>query len=124
MKKVGTALLSCALMIMVAVPAFAQVNNSGSGGSVVLKGEPPTVTPYAIKSVDGGNGRWDYGTRLTITLKKKVWSNLDHNTKTHRSSAEIDGKYDDSGWVPKRTTSKASSIGPRKSVGYANWDVR
>lgn len=124
MKKIGTAVLGSALVLMMAVPAFAQTDSPENGGTVVLEGEPSTVTPYTIKEVDGGDGRWDYGTRLTVTLKKKVWSNLDHNTKTHRSSTEIDGNYDDSGWVDKRTTSKASSIGPRNSVGYANWDVK
>ncbi|MED4851578.1 lactococcin 972 family bacteriocin [Caldifermentibacillus hisashii] len=124
MKKIGSTIVGSALVLMLAaVPAFAQTDSPAKGGTVVLK-EESTVTPYTIKEVDGGDGRWDYGTTLTLKLKKKVWSNLDHNTKTHRSSTEIDGNYDDSGWVPKRTTSKASSIGPRKSVAYANWDVQ
>lgn len=112
------------MLFLLTAPVLAQVDIPKKGGSVKLEGDPSMVTPYKIEYVDGGDGRWDYGTRLTITLKKKVWSNLDHNTKTHRSSCEIDGNFDDSGWVPPRTTSKASAIGPRKSVGYANWDVK
>ncbi|WP_130808302.1 lactococcin 972 family bacteriocin [Senegalia massiliensis] len=124
MKKIGKTLLCCVLALTMTVPVFADGNNSEKGGTVVLKGEPSTITPYTIKLVDDGHGSWDYGTRLTITLKKKVWSNLDHNTKVHRSSCEIDGKYDTSKWVDARTTSKSSEIGPRKSVGYSNWDVK
>ncbi|MEC2224469.1 lactococcin 972 family bacteriocin [Heyndrickxia faecalis] len=123
MKKIGTVVGGALILMMAAVPVFAQTDSPEKGGTVELKGES-TVTPYTIKTVDGGHGRWDYGTTLTLKLKKKVWSNLDHDTKTHRSSTEIDGNYDNSGWVAKRTTSRASSIGARNSVGYANWDVK
>lgn len=124
MKKLG-GFLACSVLIMgLTIPALAQSDTSVNGGTVVLAGEPCSVTPYTIVSVDNGDGRWDYGTTLTITLKKKVWSNLDHNTKVHRSSCEIDGNYDNSGWVNPRTTSKASAVGPRNSVGYCNWDVK
>lgn len=124
MKKTRLALFGGALILMTAVPVFAQTDNPINGGTAVHEGEPSAITPYVLENVDNGNGRWDHGTRLTITLKKKVWSNLDHNTKTHRSSSEIDGNYDTSKWVKKRTTSKSSAIGARNSVGYANWDVK
>lgn len=124
MKKFGLLMIIIvSTLSLVSTSVFAQ-DNGTTGGTVVLEGEPSAVTPYTIKDVDGGNGRWDYGTRLTVTFRKKVWSNLDHNTKEHRSSSEIDGKYDDSGWVKARTTSKSSAIGPRKSVAYCNWDVK
>lgn len=124
MKKLGAILLLGVLMVTLATPAFAQIYTPVNGGTVVLPGEPSRFTPYTIVDVDDGNGRWDYGTTLTITLEKKVWSNLDHNTKVHRSSCEIDGNYNDSGWVKARTTSKSSAVGPRNSVGYTNWDIQ
>ncbi|WP_067842589.1 lactococcin 972 family bacteriocin [Amphibacillus sediminis] len=123
MKKFGLVMVIFTAISLISIPVFAQEDIT-NGGTVVLKGEPSSITPYTIKDVDGGNGRWDYGTRLTVTLKKKVWSNLDHNTKEHRSSSEIDGNYDNSGWVKARTTSKSSAVGPRNSVAYCNWDVK
>lgn len=124
MKKFGTLLLGGMLVFAMTVPVFAQIDNPQNGGTVALAGDPSTITPYTVVSVDNGNGRWDYGTGLTITLKKSAYSNLDHNTKTHRSSCEIDGNYSNSGWVKARSTSKSSTTGPRNSTAYCNWDVQ
>lgn len=124
MKKTGTLLIGGGLAILTSFSAFAQMDDTQNGGSVVLEGEASLITPYTKVDVDDGNGRWDYGSSITLTGKKKVHSNLDHNTKEHRSSCEIDGNYSNSGWVKARTTSKSSATGPRNSVSYVNWDVK
>lgn len=123
MKKIKTLLLTCAVIMAIAVPTFAnEVPTIENGGSVII--EDVNVQPRTTVTVDNGLGEWRYNTSLTITLKKKITSDMDHSSKIHKTSCEIDGVKDDSGWEPARTTSRSSVTGPRSSTAYADWDVK
>ena len=122
MKLVRNVVVGGILCTVLSISASASMDNT-NGGSVMIEGITD-VTPRKTVVVDGGNGEWRYSTSLTAGLRKKITSALDHNTKTHKTTCEIDGNKSDSGWVPKRTTARASAIGPRDSVAYANWQVK
>ncbi|SHK04862.1 hypothetical protein SAMN02745912_02084 [Paramaledivibacter caminithermalis DSM 15212] len=44
MKKLGAILMIGVLMIVMAIPAFAQIDTPVNGGTVVLAGEPSQIT--------------------------------------------------------------------------------
>lgn len=120
--------ISAMLAVLVLLSAFciSAYANECEKHTVVLGAdyENTRTTVY----VDSGNGQWRYGTGIGfsgVKLVKTAYSHLDHNTKTHRSSCEIDGNYDNSGWVPARTTSYSNTKGNNlESVAYCNWDVQ
>lgn len=80
------------------------------------------------EEVDNGNGEWRYGTGIGFSglkLVKTAYSDMDHNTREHRTSCQIDGNYNSSDWVPARTTSYSKTKGNNlDSIAYCNWDVR
>lgn len=123
MKKIKALLLTCAAFMAIAVPTFAtEVPTTKNGGSVVI--EDVNVQPRTTIKVDDGLGEWRYGTGLTITLKKSVYSDMDHSSKSHKTTCEINGVKDDSGWVAARTTSTSYTTGPKSSTAYCDWDVQ
>lgn len=117
-------LVGCAAMALVAVPVFAEDNGTVTGGSVAL--EPNSPVPMKVTTVDNGKGEWRYGTGVKVGLppKKTAYSDMDHGSKTHKTSCEIDGNYDSSGWVKARTTSRSKTEGSIDSTAYCNWDVK
>lgn len=121
----GVSLMLAVLVLLSAlcVSAYAEEREKNS----VALGPEHENTRKTV-TVDNGNGEWRYGTGIGFNgfkLVKTAYSNLDHNTKTHRSSCEIDGNYNSSGWVPARTTSYSSTKGNNlESIAYCNWDVQ
>lgn len=125
-KFINSLVLAGILAISLAIPVFAS-EKSSNGGSVALDGSADTITPYTIVKVDGGLGEWSYGTGagwVNGEIVKTVYSNLNHGSKTHRSSCSIDTNYNNSDWVPARQTSRSSTYGPTDSTAYCNWDVK
>lgn len=120
--------INAMLVVLVLLSAFciSAYANENEKHTVVLGSdyENNRTTVY----VDGEDGQWRYGTGIGfdgIKPVKTAYSNLDHNIKIHRSSCEIDGNYDNSGWVPARTTSYSNTKGKNlESVAYCNWDVQ
>ncbi|WP_210367075.1 lactococcin 972 family bacteriocin [Bacillus sp. REN3] len=68
--------------------------------------------------VDGGVAKWDYGTG-----GGKVWSNLHHPYKTHKTSVQ-GAYYYDSGWIGAGKTSYASATDRWYAVDHSYWDVK
>lgn len=88
----------------------------------------PTVA-YALGTavVSVGGGTWSYGTTVTTSLQKRVWSNYYHGSRYHTSTAKL-GKYGyqpivDKDTAPAGVWSYASVTGPLVFTGYAYWDV-
>ncbi|WP_334137616.1 lactococcin 972 family bacteriocin [Muricomes intestini] len=125
MKKRKCTVVAAIIMLfcVLTVPAFAA--GQTNGGFVELYGASE-VTPYKTVLVDNGLGEWRYGTGIGWEggLVKTVYSDLDHGSKVHKSSCEIDGRKSKSGWVPARTTSRSKSWGDLRSTAYANWGVK
>lgn len=72
----------------------------------------------AVAAVSAGGGSWDYGTN-----QFKTWSNFNHNTKIHRSTAQSNAATSATGWTPARTSSNAwvfSTLGGNKAF----WDTK
>jgi len=122
--KVVSALL--AVMVLLSALCISAYADEREKHTVVLGPDYENIRKSIY--VDGGNGLWRYGTGIGFSGIKPVktaYSNLDHNTKTHRSSCEIDGNYNNSGWVPARTTSYSNTKGNSlDSVAYCNWDIQ
>ena len=85
--------------------------------SCAVLGAGATAAFASTTTVDGV-GRWDYGTNSS-----KVWSNLYHPNKTHKTSVEGSSTVD-SGWVSKGNTSYASSGSRWWAVDKSYWDVQ
>ena len=121
----GISILLVAIFIFSALSSSAYAENRERHTAVLGPNHENTRTTVMV---DNGDGQWRYGTGIGFVGTKPVktaYSNLDHNTKTHRSSCEIDGNYNKSGWVPARTTSYSSTKGKNlQSIAYTNWDVR
>lgn len=121
-------LVGCAAMALTVAPAIAAENGATDavdGGGVALATDGVTRSKTVVK-VDDDLGEWRYGTGFTISfpVKKTVFSDMDHSSKSHRTSCEIDGDYDDSGWVKARTTSRSDARGDLDSTAYCYWDVQ
>lgn len=125
MKVKSLLVTGCMAMMLCATPVMAAgiANNNSTGGSVALD-DVNNVMPLTTVTVDNGLGEWRYGTGITGTLQKSAYSDMDHSTKTHKTSCEIDGNKDDSGWVKARSTSKSYTTGPLTSTAYCNWNVK
>lgn len=121
-KRVSLIVAALTLLSAFSLQAFAYVKETNS---VALEANEQNTRTTEL--VDDGLGEWRYGTGVTLVwLKfvKTVYSDLDHGSKTHRSSCEIDGNYSNSGWVPARTTSRSYAEGnDLESIAYCNWDV-
>lgn len=115
-----TVIMALLLVFAISTQTFA---TSKIATSVTLTDNLKTV-----EEVDGGLGEWRYGTGIGfegLKLVKTAYSDMDHGSKTHRTSCEIDGNYNSSGWVPARTTSRSNTKGnDLESTAYCNWDVK
>lgn len=120
-KSILSTVFVVALLAVTAGQAMAKSNSEATSGSVDLTNAHVTnasVTPF---SVDTGGGVWDYGTSVTLSLRKKVWSNYTHPTKTHHSSCSIGTSSNHSGNTKAGTTSYSSAIGGLDDETHAYW---
>ncbi|MET1172354.1 lactococcin 972 family bacteriocin [Paenibacillus amylolyticus] len=126
-KKLLTMTLAAAVLLVPISQAMAQTNQTANSGSVDLTNiiTEDLITTFA--TADNGGGTWDYGTSVVmeslITYKKKVWSNYNHATKIHSSTASIGTQISRSGQVNKGVTSYASAIGGLTDDTHAYWNV-
>lgn len=122
-KRISLIVAALTLLSAFCIQAFAYVKETNT----VAIGANEQNTREVVE-VDDGLGEWRYGTGIGFSGLKPVktaYSDLDHGSKTHRSSCEIDGNYVNSGWVPARTTSRSSTKGnDLESTAYCNWDVQ
>ncbi|GLI04799.1 hypothetical protein YDYSG_08290 [Paenibacillus tyrfis] len=91
------------------------------------------VTPFAVSPVtmetteNVGGGTWDYGTKSEwqgwLVWKKRVWSNYNHPTKAHASTASIGTQTNFSGYTLSGTTSYASALGDLSAQTHAYWQT-
>lgn len=96
-------------------------SSSATSGTVALT----DTLKDARVTVNAGGGKWDYGSTLTLTLKKKTHSNYFHESKMHGSSAKV-GEASDwtySGDTKPGQWSKASATGEKDATGYAKWNI-
>ena len=96
-------------------------SSSATSGTVALT----ETTKDARVTTDVGGGKWDYGSTLTISLKKKTHSNYFHETEKHGSSAKVGSgsAWSYSGDTKAAVWSKASATGERSATGYAQWNL-
>lgn len=94
-KRVLSTLIATGLIAGAAVPAFASVNVEG--------------------------GTWDYGSKVTISLKKKAWSNYNHPTKYHGSSVSLGTSTNSSGKTAPHSVSYASITGSLSDTAHAHY---
>jgi hypothetical protein len=99
---------------------FAIASEENAGTRVLTNASPEEVTPFAEEEVGGGT--WSYGTKLTVSFKKRVYSNYFHKTDVHGSAAKIGAREWNSSCAKKDTWSKASQIGSTKDTGLARWN--
>ncbi|MFB7257734.1 lactococcin 972 family bacteriocin [Streptomyces nojiriensis] len=87
----------------------AALGNPSEWGVVEIK-VPTSAGPFGtqgwscLDNVSGG--RWCQGYEY-VTAGKCCFSNYLHGTKTHRSSVELAGVIDTSGWVPRGEVANA-----------------
>ncbi|MGL5417321.1 MAG: lactococcin 972 family bacteriocin [Clostridium sp.] len=94
------------------------LGNKNSGHVVISDSQ---TTPFAVVNV--GGGKWDYGTSVGFS-GKKCWSNYQHQSKTHSSTAQVGSAKSFSGWKSKGVESKASIVGSILQTGEAFWNTK
>ncbi|PYE44541.1 lactococcin 972 family bacteriocin [Paenibacillus barcinonensis] len=128
MKKKILSLSIVAAVLLVPI-SHAMAQNSATSGSVdltnvITENQLTKFTSGVVSpAVDVGGGTWDYGTSWVFPLSKKVWSNYNHQTKIHSSTASIGTQILRSGQVNAGTTSYASAIGGASEDTHAYWNV-
>lgn len=125
-KKLVSLTLAVAVLMVPLSQAMADTIKPTDGGSVDLTNVRFVSNDLTTLQDDTGGGTWDYGTSPVISgfsIKKKVWSNYNHRTKIHSSTASIGTTISRSGQVNKEITSYASATGDTGDQTHAYWNT-
>ncbi|MGG2108002.1 lactococcin 972 family bacteriocin [Lysinibacillus pakistanensis] len=125
-KKGLSSLVVAAFLTASAGQALAAEESNETSGSIDLTNQTAEtlvitnemVTPF---SVNVGGGTWDYGTSVTLKLKKKAWSNYNHPTEYHSSSCYVGTNWGYSYKTAPKVLSKADAEGGLSDSTGAYW---